>query len=188
MCSNMSRGTAETSQLKAKLEEQLDRLVDQLADLEQERHELSEDEYQETKQDTLDQLKEFKESFDKILKGDMTLVDSFNGVQLAIQAAISNAFQTPEIIRLFAKKQPQQLRLRLSELERDMKILRSSPEMHTRQKLEILMALRKLGEELSSEEAAFVEKHSNSDMRQFEKVSEDVTISEQKLLQMASNN
>lgn len=59
---------------------------------------------------------------------------------------------------------------RLSELERDMKILRSSPEMHTRQKLEILMALRKLGEELSSEEAAFVEKHSNSDMRQFEKV------------------
>lgn len=31
----------------------------------------------------------------------------------AIQAAISDAFKTPEVIRLFAKKQPGQLRQRL---------------------------------------------------------------------------
>lgn len=34
----------------------------------------------------------------------------------AIQAAISEAFKTPEVIRLFAKKQPGQLRQRLSEV------------------------------------------------------------------------
>lgn len=34
----------------------------------------------------------------------------------AIQAAISKAFKTPEVIRMFAKKQPGQLRQRLAEV------------------------------------------------------------------------
>jgi hypothetical protein len=34
----------------------------------------------------------------------------------AIQAAISEAFKTPEVIRMFAKKQPGQLRDRLAEV------------------------------------------------------------------------
>ena len=34
----------------------------------------------------------------------------------AIQAAISQAFKTPEVIKLFAKKQPGQLRQRLAEV------------------------------------------------------------------------
>jgi len=34
----------------------------------------------------------------------------------AIQAAISEAFRTPEVIRLFAKKQPGQLRERLAQV------------------------------------------------------------------------
>ena len=37
-------------------------------------------------------------------------------VHQAIQAAISDAFKTPEVIRLFAKKQPGQLRQRLAEV------------------------------------------------------------------------
>ena len=49
-------------------------------------------------------------------KGDITLIDEISSFQLAIQAAISDAFRTPEIIRLFAKKQPTQLRLKLSEV------------------------------------------------------------------------
>ena len=40
----------------------------------------------------------------------------------AIRAAISEAFKTPEVIRMFAKKQPEQLRQRLAEVERDQKI------------------------------------------------------------------
>jgi hypothetical protein len=40
----------------------------------------------------------------------------------AIQAAVSEAFRTPEVIRLFAQRQPDQLRGRLSQLQRDFKI------------------------------------------------------------------
>jgi len=34
----------------------------------------------------------------------------------AIQAAVSEAFRTPEVIRMFAKKQPGQLRERLAQV------------------------------------------------------------------------
>lgn len=74
------------------------------------------DEYEETKSETLEQLKEFNESLAKMKGGDMTLVNELNRMQLATQAAISEAFKTPEVIRLFAKKQPGQLRQRLAEV------------------------------------------------------------------------
>ena len=74
------------------------------------------EEYEETKRETLEQLKEFNESLAKMKGGNMTLVNELNRMQLAIQAAISEAFKTPEVIRLFAKKQPGQLRQRLAEV------------------------------------------------------------------------
>lgn len=128
----------------------------------------------------------------------------------AIQAAISQAFKTPEVIRLFAKKQPGQLRTRLAEvcsdsfswfvsvhrfltgltpnissisalkgfsvssvniqicvrflphcercptgawhslqMDRDLMVGKLSRDMHTQQKMEILIALRKLGEKVT---------------------------------------
>ena len=80
------------------------------------RDDLDDDEYEETKKETLEQLKEFNESLTRLQGGDMTLVNELNRMQLAIQAAISEAFKTPEVIRLFAKKQPGQLRQRLAEV------------------------------------------------------------------------
>jgi hypothetical protein len=64
----------------------------------------------------------------------------------AIQAAVSKAFKTPEVIKLFAKKQPGQLRQRLIALQRDVKLGKVSQETYTQQAVEILAALRKLGE------------------------------------------
>lgn len=78
------------------------------------RNDLDIDEYEETKKETIEQLKEFNQTLAKLQKGDMTLVDEIGAIQLAIQAAISDAFKTPEIIRLFARKQPAQLRIKLS--------------------------------------------------------------------------
>lgn len=78
---------------------------------------MDEDEYEETKSETLEQLKEFSDSLAKMKGGNMTLVNELNRMQLAIQAAISEAFKTPEVIRLFAKKQPGQLRQRLAEVK-----------------------------------------------------------------------
>ena len=94
------------------------------------RNDLDPEEYEETKKETLDQLEEFSQSLSRIVSGNMTLIDDFSAMQLvclfivlffysngyfrAIQAAISQAFQTPEVIRLFAKKQPDQLRTKLA--------------------------------------------------------------------------
>ena len=74
-------------------------------------------EYESTKSETLKQLEEFHASLSRLMArvrssapsaacashgplrpqaGDMTLVDSLGSVQLAIAAAISKAFKTPE--------------------------------------------------------------------------------------------
>ena len=57
---------------------------------------------------------------------------------------MSDAFKTPEVIRLFASKQPDQLRVRLAQLQRDVKIKQISRELFNRQAVEILVALKKL--------------------------------------------
>ena len=75
---------------------------------------MDDDEYEETKQETLDQLKEFQESLNHLVEGNVSLVDEIGSMQLAIQAAVSQAFKTPEVIRLFAKREPGQLRERIA--------------------------------------------------------------------------
>ncbi|XP_014773060.1 protein LZIC [Octopus bimaculoides] len=165
-----SRGQQETTRLKQNMESQMERLVQQLIDLEECKDELEPEEYQETKDETLDQLKEFKHSLDKLLQGNLSLVDELNGMQLAIQAAISNAFKTPEVIRLFAKKQPDQLRQKLSEIQRDTKIGKIPADQAKQQTVEILTALKNLGEELTSDESSYLLSNSSASMKQFEEV------------------
>ena len=114
------------------------------------------EEYESAKSETLKQLEEFHASLSRLMArfaetptasrgadrppraqaGDMTLVDSLGSVQLAIAAAISKAFKTPEaraarrlrlqsqltaasaqVIKLLALKQPAQLRQRLEQLQ-----------------------------------------------------------------------
>lgn len=57
----------------------------------------------------------------------------------AIQAAISQAFKTPEVIQMFAKKQPDQLREKLSQIERDQKIGKMALDLYTQQKVSVLL-------------------------------------------------
>eukprot|EP00058_Branchiostoma_floridae_P005053 XP_002590541.1 hypothetical protein BRAFLDRAFT_86219 [Branchiostoma floridae] len=141
-----SRGKSETEKLKQNLEEQLDRLVQQLQDLEECREDLDEDEYEETKNETLEQLKEFSKTLEHMAQGDMTLVDELNSMQLAIRAAISEAFKTPEVIRMFAKKQPGQLRQRLAEMERDAKAAKTRGRKRCRYFFKGWKEIRHLGE------------------------------------------
>ncbi|XP_060593619.1 protein LZIC-like [Ruditapes philippinarum] len=169
-----SRGRQETSKLKSNLEEQLERLMQQLTDLEELKEDLDDEEYEDTKNDTIEQLKEFKESLDKMMGGDLSLVDELNSMQLAIQAAISEAFKTPEVIRMFAKKQPGQLRDRLAEIQRDEKIGKIPKSQAVGQSVEILTALKKLGETLSPEEEAYLQSNSSASLKEFEKVSENL--------------
>ncbi|KAG7227083.1 hypothetical protein INR49_022430, partial [Caranx melampygus] len=181
-----SRGKSETGKLRQNMEEQLDRLMQQLQDLEECREDLDEEEYEETKKETLEQLSEFNDSLKKIMTGDMTLVDELSGMQLAIQAAISQAFKTPEVIRLFAKKQPGQLRTRLAEMDRDVMVGKLSRDVYTQQKMEILTALRKLGEKLTAEDETFLTENATATLSQFEKVTANQG-SEDKIMALASS-
>ena len=91
--------------------------------------------------------------------------DACKVIMQATQAAISEAFKTPEVIRMFAKKQPGQLRQRLNEvswsiahitvkrlfqMSRDVKMGKISQDICTQQSVEILVALRKLGEKVKA--------------------------------------
>ncbi|XP_056632321.1 protein LZIC-like [Diorhabda sublineata] len=156
-----SHGKAETEKLKQNLENQLDRLVEQLKDLENCKDDLDKEEYEETKNETMEQLKELNDSLKKLVKGDISLISTLSAVQLATQAAISKAFKTPEVIRLFGKKEPNRLRERLSVIDEEVKLNKLSMEARDRQKAEILTALRQLNEQLTTEELRFLEKHNH---------------------------
>ncbi|EDQ92861.1 uncharacterized protein MONBRDRAFT_13808 [Monosiga brevicollis MX1] len=161
-----SRGNKETDLLKQNMEEQLERLMVQLKDLE------------ELKLAAQPRAACFCSKAPppppKMTEGDMSLVDQFGAMQLAIQAAVSDAFKTPEVIRLFAKREPGQLRERLAEMERDVKIGKISAQQQTEQKVEILTALRKLGEQISPEEAQFLSANSSAALDEFEQVSSNL--------------
>lgn len=119
-------------------------------------------EYEETKQDTMEQLKELNESLEKMISGNMTLVNELGAMQLAAQAAISAAFKTPNVIQFFGKREPKQLRERLLEIERDVKLGKLGQEDSERQKYEILSTLRTLGDTLNDTEIELIEKYSAS--------------------------
>jgi len=117
-----------------------------------------------------------------MMKGDVTLVDHLGSMQLAIQAAVSNAFKTPEVIAMFAKKQPALLRLKLTQLQK------GNSYTNVDQALEILAALRKLGEELSGEEANFLQQNMTQSLADFEKITKDVKLSQaDSVLSLAGN-
>jgi len=155
-----SRGKEETQLLKANINDQLSRLMLQLEDVEELKEEFdSKDEYEETKRETIEQLKEFQAFLAKSISGDLTLMDEFGSAQLAIQAAISEAFKTPEVLRMFANKEDDGLRRRLESLKRDYKLKTISSDLFNRESVEILVALKKMGK-LTSEEQSFLDKHS----------------------------
>ncbi|CAF0755958.1 unnamed protein product [Brachionus calyciflorus] len=167
-----SRGKQETEILVKNLFTQLDRLIDQLKDIEEAREDMSDDEYNEQKQETLEQLKELNLSVSKFKEGNLSLVDDMNSIQLAIQAAVSNAFQTPEVIQMFAKKEKPQLRQRLADLNEKIKLGKT---INLTQKLEILYALQKLGDTLKPDELDFIAQNSNSNLKQFELASSNIS-------------
>jgi len=104
----------------------------------------------------------------------MTLVDEFGGMQLAIQAAVSEAFKTPEVIKMFAKKDHNSLRQHLINLQTGVKLGKVTKEAYTSQAVEILTALKKLGEKLTDDEEAFLQENKSKTMAEFESVDNDM--------------
>lgn len=80
-------------------------------------------------------LKEYLVLIRKSFITHLYIIQSLSCFFQAIQAAISQAFKTPEVIQMFAKKQPDQLREKLSQIERDQKIGKLSLDIYEQQKV-----------------------------------------------------
>lgn len=185
----MEQGQRETARLRKNAEEQVERLMTQLSDLDELREarvrrthparalrraqELGEEEHARQREATQAQLAEFNASLERLMAGDVTLVDALGAMKLAVQAAVSSAFRTPEVIKLFALAQPAGLRQRLAGLQRDKKLGKISKAAATAQALEILTALKKLGDALSEDEAFFLAEHMTDRLAAFETVTAD---------------
>jgi hypothetical protein len=112
------------------------------------RDELDEEEYVNTRKETIEQMKEFEVSLKRLVEGNVTLVDSVGTAQLAIQAAIRSS-TSPDILNMFLKKENGALRSRLAGLDSDYKLSRITKESYETQIVEILVLLEKLKEPLS---------------------------------------
>lgn len=123
------------ARFREQIEAQMSRLLQQVSDLEEFKADLEKEEYEETLLDTKQQLVEFKEALDKITEGDVTLLDALGRMRIAIQAAISDAFKTPEVVAMFMKKEPGQLRQRLQQLETALKLRKITPEAYAEQQV-----------------------------------------------------
>ena len=175
-----SRGVDETARMKASIEKQLNRLLVQLEDLEEFRGELDDDEYEETKAETMEQLREFEASLEALTAGDMTLVSDLNSVQLAIQGAIREAFRTPDVIKMFAKREPGALRAKLASLREDRKLGRISEASFASVSVECILALQKMGEPLSAPEQEMLSVH-HENSASFVKQTGDGRVAREKL-------
>lgn len=156
-----SRGDTETNRMRKNIEDQLKRLITQLQDIEEMKDELDDEEYSTSRQETIDQMKDFEVSLQKMASGDISLVDDIGSAQLAIQAAIRSV-NSPEILNMFLKKENSSLRSKLASLNFDLKLGRISKDSHNSQAAEILNMLVKLGEELSLSEQEILKQDSGA--------------------------
>eukprot|EP00968_Pinguiococcus_pyrenoidosus_P010461 scaffold825_cov249-Pinguiococcus_pyrenoidosus.AAC.56 len=131
-------------------------LLQQLGDLEELRPEIDDEEYEGLKEETREQLRELEEQLQRMAEGDLSLVDELGTYRLAIQAAIKEAFKTPEVLAMFAKGEPMALRGKLQQLRESRDLGRLGKEDYEQQAREILLLLRRMGEALSSEEQSLL--------------------------------
>ena len=174
--------TDETSRLKEMVESQLHRLLCQLKDLDELKSELTEDEIRETRSETMEELKEFRDSLDRMVAGDMTLMTELGAMRLAIMAAINEAFKTPDVIRMFSSRRTDELRSHLDKLKESYHLKSISKSQFEEKAVEILTALKSLNEPLSDEDSLFLSNQMTHRFSEFQESSNNVNQSQQKSL------
>lgn len=97
---------------------------------------------------TLCGLQEFDAQLKRMMEGDMTLVSELGAIKLALEAAIASAFNTNDVLRSFAKRQPAALRTRLAQMHEELKLGRLPGEAFKKGALDVLQSLKRLGEEV----------------------------------------
>lgn len=151
-------GTKESERLQKNVEEQMNRLIQQLSDLDEMRDDMDELEYNSSRADTLEQMKEFEATLNKLVAGDVSLVSKLDAMRNAVHSYISGACRDPSITRLFASKSTSGLRSKLASLEQDLKLNRIPQDAFNSLAVEVVVALEKLGEVLSPNEQNLIER------------------------------
>jgi hypothetical protein len=151
------KGTKESAMLVRNVEDQLNRLLTQLSDLEEMESEMDKAEYEASKKDTIEQLKEFEETLSKLVSGDVTLVSELDTMRNAVHAYVSGACRDPNVTRMFATKSTTGLRNKLASLEQDLKLNRIKQDAFSSLAVDIVAALERLGEPLSLKESELLE-------------------------------
>lgn len=117
---------------------------------------LDEEEYEETRNETLKQINEFNAYLNKMASGDISLIDDVGKAQLAIQSAIKSAFKSSEIAAMMGKKENSAVRGRLAATEESFRLGRINEATFAAQKRELLKSLDMLGDALSDTERSFL--------------------------------
>ena len=153
----MSSSAGSNERLKQNVEDQLNRLLQQLSDLDEMREDLEEAEYTSQKEDTLQQMKEFEGTLERLVSGDVTLVSQLDAMRNAVHAYVSGACRDPNITRLFATKSTAGLRNKLASLTQDLKLNRIKQADFDALALEVVAALEKLNEPLTPSELGILD-------------------------------
>ena len=132
--------------LQTKAEQQFHRLLEELSDLETLKNDLDSNEYEEMKNEILEQLEEFKKIKENPLLKETNKIDLLVG-----------GLKTPEILQMFTNKSTDGLRQKLTELERDMKVGKITKDEYNMAKTEILKALLKLNQITESEKKFLIQ-------------------------------
>lgn len=111
------------------------------------------DEYMELKNEFLDQTKEFNEALERLNKGDL----SINNMKNELRTAISLAFNTVDIIRIFGLKCSDELELQLNSLNEDYKLKRITTQQMEHKRLELLNKLKSMNATLCKDDLDFLE-------------------------------
>lgn len=160
--SNTTASDPEVEMLRVNIKDQLNRLFDQLEDLDELREELTEQEYDEEKAETIESLQEMQNLLETSFSSNMSLATEFTPAQEAIKRALAEMNNTNSNkdnkkggstakFRLLTETSAS-LRQKLVELDRNLKLRLITQESFNRQAGDIVLTLQSLGEKLNSEE------------------------------------
>jgi hypothetical protein len=86
--------------------------------------ELSAEEFEAMKEETLEQIKEFSDSLTRMNKGDLSIDTKISQMREEIRAAIANSFNTIEMIKMFGLQNANELERQLLDIDEEYKLKR----------------------------------------------------------------
>ena len=162
------------------VEKQISRLLQQLSDVKKNDDEggflstlppelgltMRESERERVEKETRKQLEKFGEVIN-IASASTRLENA----RWATRVAIKDAFQTPEILLMFARRDVEMLRERMQTVEQEERLGKIKKKKGVNERTEILVALKKLGANLSEREARFLKDNLNEERaKEFEQL------------------